>query len=200
LATLPPDEAAAFAPVIGELRADLGAIARDPLGPSDSATERLADLLGASRQPSRPLGLQQWVREAGRMLVDPARGHDRAVLQQWIGELQLMADSAAEQGMGHDLMTIWWCLQVYHRCCDDHERAAAVLGTLWESLETIRATIDNPVERAGVLEQFPHLFQCMAESLFLSGRPAELFETIEGAKGRLLADVLEGNRADVSTA
>jgi hypothetical protein len=94
------------------------------------------------------------------------------VLQQWIGELQLMADSAAVQGMGHDLMTIWWCLQVCHRCCDDHERAAAVLGTLWESLETIRATIDNPVERAGVLEQFPHLFQCMAESLFLSSAGA----------------------------
>lgn len=200
LATLPPDEAAAFAPVIGELRADLGAIARDPLGSSDSATERLADLLGASRQPSGPLGLQQRVREAGRMLVDPARGYDRAVLQQWIGELQLMADSAAEQGMGNELMTIWWCLQVCHRRCDDHERAVAVLRTLWESLETTRATIDDPVERAGVLGQFPHLFQSMAESLFLSGRPAELLEAIEGAKGRLLADVLERNRADVTTA
>lgn len=197
--SLPP-EAAAEAAVIDALRSGLDDLAKDPLGSNESPVEQLADLLGASRQPTSQLGLQKRIREVGRILGDRVQGRDEALLRHWIPELQEMASAAEQQGLGNDLMTIRWCLQVCHRRCDEHDQAAAVLYLLWESLEELRAGIDDPLERAGVLSQFPHLFPSLAETLYLSERPTELLEVIEGAKGRVLADVLDRNRSELANA
>jgi len=201
LASLPSasDEDARLASIVDGLHVGLDAYVADPLGPAGEALEQLADKYGAAERPSGRLGLQQRIREAGRMLVDPVRGKDPAVLQKWIVDLQQMAEAAAAQALGNDLMTIQWCLQLCHARRGEHDAAAAVLRALWESLEAMRATIADPVKRAGVLAEFPSLFSCMARSLFLADRPADLLEAIEGAKGRLLADVLDRNRADVTT-
>ena len=194
---LPPQQAAETARVIGVLQDGLGDLAKDPLGTNDSPIEALADLLGASDQPSSRIGLQKRIREAGRVLSDAEQGHDRALLGWWISELSEMAGEAQAHDLGNDLMTIRWCLQVCHRRRDEHRQAAIILHHLWQSLEEQRATIADSIERAGVLSQFPFLFQSLASSLYLSDQPTELLAAIEGAKGRLIEDRLERNRTQL---
>lgn len=197
-AHLAADVEPVLTPIIGDVRAGLDAYLADPLGPAGAALEALADHFGAADRPFSRLGLQQRIREAGRILVDPVAGRDPDVLQQWAADLRQMAVAAEEQGLGNDLMTILWCLQLCHGRRGEHDAAAAVLRALWERLEAVRATIADPVKRAGVLAEFPALFPAMARNLFLAERPADLLEAIEGAKGRLMADVLDAHRADTA--
>ena len=57
-------------------------------------------------------------------------------------------------------------------------------------IELLRGRISDPHERAGLMNKFPKLFPYLCQLLFRLKRPTELLQAIEGAKGRVLADVL----------
>ena len=80
-----------------------------------------------------------------------------------------------------------------YRCYNNLEKYPEALETLQELrnyIELLRGRISDPHERAGLMNKFPKLFPYLCQLLFRLNRPTELLQAIEGAKGRVLADVL----------
>lgn len=201
LASMLPGNAAPDLPAIVErLRSDLSVAVRDPLGERATALmEAMADHLGAA-DPDGPLGLRKRMWAVGRILQDPQKGHDPSTLAVLTDELTAMSSAAEAQQLSQDLTTIWWCLHLCLRRQGHLDAAAETLQRLRGRLEETRARISDPLERAGVLRQFPELFPSLAACLYETRRTRELLEAIEGAKGRSIIDTLEQNGSDVDTA
>ena len=97
---------------------------------------------------------------------------------------------AREHRFAEEESSALWGLYLYYNRTAQYSQAVKALKTLWANLEVIRSRIANPLERAGVMAQFPNLFSSLCRSLHQLDRPAELLQAIEGGKGRYLADVL----------
>lgn len=73
---------------------------------------------------------------------------------------------------------------------DQPSPAADQLINIRTNLEDTRSGIKEPLERGGVFQIYPHLFDVLCEKLYMSGRTEELLESIEASKGRGVADIL----------
>ena len=67
----------------------------------------------------------------------------------------------------------------------------------FDQSESRRGQIADPMQRAGALNEYPNLFGALCRLLCHAGRAAELLGAMEGAKGRVLADVLTKQRGEV---
>ncbi|MEH2306820.1 CHAT domain-containing protein [Nostoc sp.] len=136
--------------------------------------------------------LQNWKRisNARDILIDPVKGKDPEIIEQLIPILIEARNWAKEHNFSKDENSaLWWLFCCYSRTRRE-EQAIEILQTLRTNLETIRSTISDPQKRAGVMRSFPYLFGNLCQLLYRLDRPVELLEAIEGAKGRVLADVL----------
>ena len=83
-----------------------------------------------------------------------------------------------------------WGLYLCYRRINCESEAINALQVIRKNLEGIRHRITNPMKRAGVFLDFPKLFGALCELLCRASRTEELLDVIEGAKGRVLGDVL----------
>ncbi len=83
-----------------------------------------------------------------------------------------------------------WGIYLCHSRLDHSSEAADALIELRTHLESQRAGILNPTERAGAFSTYSQLFNVMCERLFKAGRYFELLQAMEASKGRGIADIL----------
>lgn len=109
-------------------------------------------------------------------------------------ELQKVREWTKDNGAPIDDNDALWGLYLCNNRLKQHSEAADMLQSLRSSIEDLRAGVDEPLERGGVSSKFPFLFQALCKSLAITGRVPELLNSIEGAKGRAVADILSQNR------
>jgi hypothetical protein len=92
-----------------------------------------------------------------------------------------------------DALTFRWLAGVAFRRAHAFTEARKVLRDLREKIRLRQLGVADPLLRAALAVYLPHLAGVSAALLFELGEPgvAELFEVIEGAKGRILNDLLE---------
>jgi hypothetical protein len=94
--------------------------------------------------------------------------------------------AALRYGFWEHACTLGWYRTVALRRSGAMETAAASLAELRDAIRERQLGVRQPVLRAALAEYLPHLAAVSAEVLFGLGREAELFEAMEGAKGRVL--------------
>ncbi len=135
------------------------------------------------------LQLQQQIRNASLIFAPNQPRHPKAIEQAGLA-LTAAQDWAKQHNFKEEENNALWGLYLYYNHIAEDSQAVEVLQALRKNLEVIRTRISNPQERAGVMRSFPHLFGNLCQLLYRLNRPMELLEAIEGAKGRVLADVL----------
>ena len=133
--------------------------------------------------------LRQRIRHAGFVFSSEQQPEAKEI-EQVASVLTEALKWAREHHFAEEENDVLWILYVYYNRSAEHPQAVEALKTLWQNLEVIRSRIANPLERAGVMDKFPHLFSSLCRLLHQLNRPAELLQAIEGRKGRFLADVL----------
>ncbi|PSB16995.1 CHAT domain-containing protein [Phormidesmis priestleyi ULC007] len=133
--------------------------------------------------------LRQRLRHAG-LIFSPKQQPEAKEIEQAGSVLTDALQWARDHHFAEEENDALWILYLYYNRVAQYPQAVETLKTLWANLEVIRSRIANPLERAGVMDKFPHLFSSLCRSLHQLNRPAELMQAIEGGKGRYLADVL----------
>lgn len=89
----------------------------------------------------------------------------------------------------HDNNVLWYKIHCHLQLQEDNE-ALITLSELSRSLDTARARIANPAQRAGLHGQFPNMYRILASLQFDHATPRELLQTIERGKGRFLIETI----------
>jgi len=89
----------------------------------------------------------------------------------------------------HENDALWGIYLCFSRLKKDTE-AIEALQMLRSNIEKARAKISDPYERAGLMTKFPYMFHELSRRLCRLNRSLELLDAIEGAKGRVLNDIL----------
>ena len=141
--------------------------------------------------------LQKQIRNACLIFADPVRGKDQKLIQNSLNILQKARHLAQQNHFIEEENDALWGLYLCYSRSKQEDLAIDALQSLRHNLELLRNHIAEPMERAGVFQKFPYLFASLCQLLCRAGRSAELLNAIEGAKGRVLADVLTENRGKV---
>lgn len=137
---------------------------------------------------------QKRIRNAGLIFTDPKTARDPVEINKSIPILL----EAREWSRQHNFITeendCLWTLYICYNRTNREPEAIEMLQQLRSNLEETRRSIADPLERAGVMTNYPYLFGALCLLLCKNNRPAELLDAMEGAKGRVIADVLSGKR------
>jgi CHAT domain-containing protein/tetratricopeptide (TPR) repeat protein len=130
------------------------------------------------------------IRHATAIFTDAVQGHDPATIERSITILRQALDWAREHNFTEDENNALWGLYLCYNRTQRDAQAIDALQALWANLEGLHSRIADPLERAGIMRQWPHLFDALCRLCYRTNRTAALADAIEGAKGRVLADVL----------
>ncbi|HSF30837.1 MAG TPA: CHAT domain-containing protein [Candidatus Tectomicrobia bacterium] len=130
------------------------------------------------------------IRHATAIFTDAVQGHDPATIERSITILRQARDWAKEHHFAEDENHALWGLYLCYNRTQRDAQAIDALQALWANLEGLRSRIADPLERAGIMRQWPHLFEALCRLCYRTNRKAALADAIEGAKGRVVADVL----------
>jgi CHAT domain-containing protein len=134
-------------------------------------------------------GVRQDVREASKIFLFGARPSPEKI-EQSLATLEVCRRWAKDHTIAELENDALWGIYLCHSRLDQPSPAADALLQLRRNLETTRKGIKNPLERGGVFQAFPMLFDALCEKLSSAGRTQELLECIEASKGRGVADIL----------
>lgn len=167
---------------------------------SDGFT-RLGDLLDrgeaflAGGQSESEMALAGKIRRASGIFVHGTPPRERIL--QSLSELTDALRWAQARGVQPLQNDAWWGIYLCHSRLNDSAAAADALIHLRDGLETRRAGIQDPTERAGIFGQYRYLFPALCEHLHKAGRYLDLLEAIESSKGRAIADRLAQEQQDL---
>lgn len=130
------------------------------------------------------------VRRASSVLVDPARDHVPAHLEEAVTALMAVREFTRSHASPQLDCDALWPLSICLRRLGRYAEAVDAIQELRQHVEALRAGIRDPMERAGPGSNFPYLYPALCQTLTQLGRASELLDAIEGAKGRVVADVL----------
>lgn len=139
--------------------------------------------------------LNEWeimkrIRNATSIFRDPVKGRNPEAIKKSLAVLKQARDWAKVNNFPqHENDALWGLYLCYNRT-ERESQAVEVLQSLRANVEEARGRISDPHERAGVMTKYPYLFPALCQLLCRLKRPAELLDAMEGAKGRVLADVL----------
>lgn len=135
------------------------------------------------------ISVRQQIRRASGIFVDNQPTREQISKSKDILEKSLQE---AKQLQNTELINdAYYSLYLCHSRLGNSSEAADHLILLRNNLEKIREGISNPMERGGVFQKYPYLFYALVEHLFKAGRYEDVFDAIEGSKGRVIVDVLE---------
>ncbi|WP_413167965.1 CHAT domain-containing protein [Capilliphycus salinus ALCB114379] len=155
-----------------------------------STMDRITDFISGGGKEFNQLQNQKRIRNATAIFLDSKTGHNPEGINQSVPILIQARDWAREHNFREDENDALWSLYLCYSRTQQEAQAIEVLQALRKNLEEMRQSISHPMKRAGILRKFPNLFGDLCQLLCRSNRAIELLDAIEGAKGRVLADVL----------
>ncbi|WP_319503379.1 CHAT domain-containing protein [uncultured Draconibacterium sp.] len=155
----------------------------------DDILKRGENFITRGNNELNDISVRQKIRGASRIFVDQTPTREQILNSKNILEEALIE---ANQLKSPDLLNdAYYSLYL---CCSrlgESSDAADFLLLLRKNMEKIREGISNPRERGGVFQKYPYLFYALVEHLYKANRFEEVFDAIEGSKGRVIVDVLE---------
>lgn len=113
--------------------------------------------------------------------------NDKDLVQQILKQL-LELLSFFEHKFPADENHILWLMATYYSWFFENEMAITTLERLHSNLDLLHAGIKNKMERGGVYNQFPLLFNLLIRNYYIAKQPKGVLKGIEASKGRILAD------------
>ena len=164
--------------------------------------DRLSDFLSGyelknNSNEAQKIQLQKKIRNACLIFTDPIKGRDQIEIQKSLTVLQEARRLARQNYFIEDENDALWGLYLCYSRSQQEDLAIESLQSLRRNLESLRSKISDPMKRAGIFTKFPYLFASLCQLLCRAGRSEELLEAVEGAKGRVLADVLTESRGEI---
>lgn len=146
--------------------------------------------------------LNTTIHRVSAVLADPTRGHVPAEIQQARVSLEETRQEALNIGLDETAIDTLWPLYICYKRLELPDEALKSLQAIRQWVNARRILIKDPLKRAGVTNQYPHLYLELANQLMNHGDSAELLSVIEESKGRALTDTLEtkSHRDDILVA
>jgi CHAT domain-containing protein len=157
---------------------------------SQSMMDKVTDFISSGSKEFNQLQNQKRIRNAAAIFLDPKTGQNPEIINQSVPILIQARDWARKHNFREDENDALWGLYLWYLRTQREPQAIEVLQELRKNLEDMRKNISDPMKRAGIMRKFPNLFGVLCQLLCRSNRAIELLNAIEGAKGRVLADVL----------
>jgi CHAT domain-containing protein len=139
---------------------------------------------------------QKRIRNAGLIFTNPKTAQDSVEINKSIPILLEALEWSRQRNFISEQNDCLWTLYICYNRTNREPEAIEVLQQLRSNLEETRRSIADPLKRAGVMTNYPHLFGALCHLLCKNNRAAELLDAMEGAKGRVIADVLSGKRGE----
>lgn len=145
--------------------------------------------------------IKREIRTASGIFLDPAKKYNLELVENSLVTLIRAKDWAKEnQHIEQECEALWgiaFCYMSKARIEEldelkrsHREKSVEALQELRNIIEQIRQQITDPFKRVYWLNQYENLFPILCWQLHELDRPLDLLDAIEGAKGRVLADVL----------
>lgn len=161
---------------------------------SQGSMNMLTDFISGGDSEMSQMQNQKRIRNAQAIFLDPQKAHDPKEIDKSIPMLLEAREWAKQHNFTEDQNDALWSLYLCYSRTGRDAQAIDALQELRSNLEETRSRISDPLERAGVMTKFPYLFGALCRLLCKSNRPAQLLDAMEGAKGRVIADVLTQKR------
>ena len=136
------------------------------------------------------LEVERHILNATSIFLEPDKGNDSAYIKNSLTILTQAKDWAKNNNFLDIENDALWGIYLCYNRLEQYPEAVETLQALRNHIELLRERISNPHEGAGLISKFPYLFPSLCQLLVRLNRPTELLQAIEGAKGRVLADVL----------
>ena len=170
---------------------------REVLHPSESIardSDFYQKLGGFLESMSAGSGGQIWlntaIQQASSLLADTRRGHDPISLEHARQSLETTRREAMRAGLEDTAIDTLWPLYICYKRLERYDESLDMLQAIRAWVNERRSLIRDPLKRAGVSKQYPHLYKELAARLIERGDTAALLSAIEEAKGRALTDML----------
>lgn len=167
------------------------------LARSEAIRSQLTEFLSGDSGGMTQLRNRHRTTQACTLFADPIKGHDPAAIAESVATLFEARAWAKANDCHDDENDALWGLYLGYSRTNREEQAIGALQALRANLEARRSQIADPMQRAGALNKYPYLFGALCRLLYRAGRAADLLDAMEGAKGRVLADVLTKKRGEV---
>lgn len=152
--------------------------------------DRLTSILSGNSREMNLWQIMKMNRDAMAIFTDPKKDRDPEHLRSSLVTLTAVRRwSQAHDAKSEENDALWGTYLCQSRL-GFPAAAAAALQDLRRNVEQARSSIKDPMKRAGFSKTYPHLFEALCKMLNDAGKPAELLDAIEGAKGRAVADLL----------
>jgi CHAT domain-containing protein len=155
-----------------------------------STMDRITDFISGGGQEFNQLQNQKRILNATSIFLDPKTAYNSEIINKSVPILIQAGDWAREHNFREDENDALWSLYLCYSRTQREPQAIEVLQALRKNLEEMRKSISDPMKRAGIMRTFPYLFGALCQLLCRSNRAIELLDAMEGAKGRVLADIL----------
>jgi CHAT domain-containing protein len=145
--------------------------------------------------------IRQKMDAASGIFLDPKKEHDPILIEQSLTTLQSALQWTRENHFLEEECYAQWGISICYRRQEKlqsnprlqqelAEKSVDMLHALRKNIELIRSRIIDPYQRVYWINAYVYLFPLLCEQLYKLDRPLELLDAIEGAKGRVLADIL----------
>jgi CHAT domain-containing protein len=163
--------------------------------------KQIADSMASSGCISEIEQVRHNIDTAAGIFLDPKKEHDPVLIEQSLVTLQQALQWTRKNHFLEEECEALWGLSICYRrqekiqpnpCLQKELVAKSVemLLALRKNIELIRSRIVDPYQRVHWIKCYGYLFPILCKQLHKLDRPLELLDAIEGAKGRVLADVL----------
>lgn len=156
----------------------------------DELTEAVENL-PLSRNPNGALmGILQ---TAGSIMQDKETGHKKDILSQIEKLLSRVSDYARNLEFWESMIQSEWLRSVALRRKKSFKEASQCLQAIRDEIDKRRFLVEDPKLRAALIVYLPRLYNVSAEVLYELGKgyEEELFHVIEGAKSKILGDLIQ---------
>jgi hypothetical protein len=172
--------------------------------PTDISAAEIRNRVAALMARIGTLSEIEQVREAilaAIEIIDPKTEPNLVTIEQSFAILQVALQWTKENHfLEEECLALWGisiCYKLQEKLQSDPrlqqelvEKSVEMLQVLRKNIELIRSRIVDPNQRVYWINAYVYLFPILCEQLYKLDRPLQLLDAIEGAKGRVLADVL----------
>lgn len=161
----------------------------------------MADLMASFGSLAEIEQVKQKILTASGIFLDPAKKYNPELIANSLAMLQEALQWAKINHYTEEECDALWGISICYRRQEKIqpdpflqkelvEKSVKMLQALRKKIEMIRSRIVDPFKRVHWINRYVHLFSILCEQLHKLDRPSEMLDAIEGAKGRVLTDIL----------
>lgn len=138
---------------------------------------------------------------ASEILQNEQTGNDKNTLMRLVNILEKANLYAQELEFWEYVIQSGWLRAIAWNRMRDFPNTITSLRKLRDEIDLRRLSIKNPRLRAGLIVYLPHLYEVSTETLYKAGTEfkEELFHVIEGAKSKILGDLIRSRHIHPDT-